>query len=192
MERGMGEAINKKHTFSPLLQERGRGEAMKISLIFAADEHDAIGRDNGLPWPKMAADMKRFKQLTMGHHVIMGRKTFESMAGELPGRTKIVVSRRLNYTLPESITVASSLGEALAHARDAGEQEAFVIGGAMLFNEAALEADTFYLTRIHGVFEADTFLPPINMDEWNTTEHQDFEADEKNPYPYSFLTLEKK
>ena len=162
---------------------------MKVSLVFAADEHNAIGKDNDLPWPKMSADMKRFKQLTMGHHVIMGRKTYESMVGDLPGRTLMVVSRSLNYTLPENIIVKESPGDALKYASERGEEEAFIIGGATLFKEAAFEADTFYLTRIHGVFEADTFLPELDMKEWQITEQQDFEADEKNPYPYSFLTL---
>ena len=164
---------------------------MKVSLVFAADEHNAIGKDNDLPWPKMSADMRRFKQLTMGHHVIMGRKTYESMIGDLPGRTIIVVSRSLNLTLPESIIVKESPGDALKYAKEHGEQEAFIIGGATLFKEAASEADTFYLTRIHGVFKADTFLPELNMNEWQTTEQQDFEADEKNPFPYSFFTLER-
>jgi len=165
---------------------------MKVSLVFAADEHNAIGKDNGLPWPKMSADMKRFKQLTMGHYVIMGRKTYESMVGDLPGRTLMVVSRSTNYLLPEGIIIKESPGDALKYAEEHGEQEAFIIGGATLFKASVFEADTFYLTRIHHVFEADTFLPEINMDEWQITDQQDFEADEKNPFPYSFLTLSRK
>jgi dihydrofolate reductase len=164
---------------------------MTVSLIFAADENNAIGKDNGLPWPKMSDDLKRFKRLTLGHHVIMGRKTHEAMGGELLGRKNIVVSRSTNYTLPESIVVVESLGDALKHADDDGETEAFVIGGAMLYKEAILVADKFYLTRIHNKFDADTWLPALNMDEWKITEQQDFAADEKNPYPYSFITLEK-
>ncbi len=164
---------------------------MKVSLVFAADENNAIGKGNGLPWPKMSADMKRFKQLTMGHYVIMGRKTYESMIGDLPGRTLIVVSRSTNYTLPEGNIIKESPGDALKFASNHGEEEAFIIGGATLFKEAAFEADTFYLTRIHHVFDADTFLPEINMKEWQVIEQQDFEADEKNPFPYSFLTLKR-
>jgi dihydrofolate reductase len=164
---------------------------MQISLILAADENNAIGLNNDLPWPKMSADLKRFKSLTLGHHVIMGRKTHESMGGELMGRKNIVVSRSTNYTLPESIEVVESLAEGLKYAADHGETEAFVIGGAMLFKEAVHHADIFYLTRIHNRFDADTWLPALNMDEWEITEQQDFEADEKNPYPYSFLVLKK-
>ncbi len=164
---------------------------MKVSLIFAADEHNAIGKNNDLPWPKMSADMRRFKQLTMGHHVIMGRKTYQSMTGDLPGRTKIVVSRDPDLKLPEGVFLAQSLDEAYKYAKDHDETEAFVIGGAMLLKEAISDADVFYLTRIHHVFEADTFISDINMNDWKITDEQDFEADEKNPFPYSFLTLEK-
>jgi dihydrofolate reductase len=164
---------------------------MLVSLIFAVDENNAIGKENGLPWPKMSADLKRFKATTLGHHVIMGRKTHESMGGELLGRKNIVVSRAVNYTLPAGIETVASLGDALKYAKDRGEAEAFVIGGAMLFKDAIDFADNFYLTRIHGIFEADTFLPPIDMNVWKITKQEDFEADEKNPYAYSFLKLEK-
>jgi len=165
---------------------------MKVSLVFAADDNNGIGKGNGLPWPKMSADLRRFKQITLGHYVIMGRTTHESMGGELLGRKNIVISRRDSFELPPSIEFVQSLGEALHIAQTHGEQEAMVIGGAMLFQEAVLVADTFYLTRIHGVFDADTFLPDLDMNAWQITEQQDFEADEKNPFPYSFLRLEKK
>lgn len=164
---------------------------MKVSLIFAADENNGIGKDNDLPWPKMSADMKRFKQLTMGHHVIMGRKTFQSMTSDLPGRTKIVVSRNSEFTVPENIILTPSLDAALKYARDHNEYEAFIIGGAAVFKEAVSLADIFYLTRIHHVFEADTFIPEIESGDWKISDRQDFEPDEKNPYPYSFLTLER-
>jgi dihydrofolate reductase len=165
---------------------------MKVSIILAVDENNGIGKDNGLPWPKMSADMKRFKSLTTGHYIIMGRNTYEALGGLLPNRKHIVVSRNTNYFVPPGVSVQPSLAMALKTAKDGGEEEVFIIGGAKLFKEAVLYADKFYLTRIHGSFEADTTLPAINMEEWNTIDEMNYERDDKNPYGYTFITLEKK
>lgn len=163
---------------------------MLVSLIFAMDEHNAIGVNNTLPW-HLPADLKKFKQDTMGHHIIMGRKTYESIGRPLPGRTSIVVSRQEDYSA-EGVKVAPALEQALHIARKAGETEAFIIGGAQLFRDAMPLADRFYLTRIHHTFTADTYLPAIDMREWEELERKDFQPDEKNKYPYSFITLKRK
>jgi dihydrofolate reductase len=163
---------------------------MIVSLLFAADENNGIGLNNALPW-HLPADLKWFKQHTMGHHIIMGRNTYESIGRLLPGRTTVVVSRRTNYTVPGA-TVHSSLQDALQQAKEVGETEAFVIGGAELFKAAIPVADRFYLTRIHHKFEADTFLPWMNMDEWEIISEEHHDPDEKNAWRYTFLVLERK
>lgn len=164
---------------------------MQLSLIFAMDENNAIGKDNKLPW-HLPADLKHFKQVTMNHTIIMGRNTFESIGRALPGRTNIVISRNPNYMLPPYITSAPSLATALQAAASRNEEEAIIIGGAQLFKEALPRAEKFYLTRIHHTFDADVFLPAINMDDWNILSQEAHQADEKNAYAYTFYTLERK
>jgi dihydrofolate reductase len=163
---------------------------MLISLIFALDEDNAIGFDNKLPW-HLPADLKRFNELTMGHHIIMGRHTAMGIGKALPGRVNIVVTSQKDFHIPGMISV-SSLSEALEIARSAGDDEAFIIGGAMLFNEALPLADKYYQTRIHHVFGADTYLPAIDLHNWNILSDNYHEADGKNKYDYTFLELEKK
>jgi dihydrofolate reductase len=163
---------------------------MLLSLIFALDENNGIGKSNTLPW-HLPADLKKFKQLTMGHNMLMGRKTWESIGKALPGRTSVVISQNVGIDIP-GVVVKKSLNEAIAFAKNAGENEAFVIGGAQLFQDAIPLADRFYLTRIHHTIDADTFLPPINMDEWIVIEEEFFPADEKNAYDFTFYILERK
>ncbi|MGZ5283354.1 MAG: dihydrofolate reductase [Bacteroidia bacterium] len=163
---------------------------MLLSLIFALDERNGIGKNNTLPW-HLPADLKKFKQLTMGHHMLMGRKTWESIGKALPGRTSVVITRNAEIDVP-GVVVKRSLEDALDFAKLQGETEAFVIGGAQLFNDAIPLADRFYLTRIHHTFDADTFLPPINMDEWKVIEEQYFPADEKNAYDFTLYILERR
>ncbi|RYD70989.1 MAG: dihydrofolate reductase, partial [Sphingobacteriales bacterium] len=126
----------------------------------------------------------------MGHHMLMGRKTWESIGKALPGRTSVVITRTAEIDVPD-VVVKRSLKEAIDFAKLACEKEAFVIGGAQLFQDAIPLADRFYLTRIHHVFDADTFLPPINMDKWIILEKEYFPADEKNLYPFTFYILER-
>jgi dihydrofolate reductase len=162
---------------------------MVVSLLFAMDENNAIGVNNALPW-HLPADLKWFKQHTMGHHIIMGRNTFESIGKLLPGRKTVVISRRPNYMIPGA-DVYPSLELAIEKAKEAGETEAFIIGGAELFKSAIPVADRFYLTRIHGTFEADTYLPALNMEEWKVLSEERNEADEKNKWAYTFMVLER-
>jgi dihydrofolate reductase len=132
-----------------------------------------------------------FKSLTMGHHMIMGRRTFESIGRALPGRRTIVVSRNPDY-LPEGATKASSLEEALALAREQGEEEAFIVGGGEIFIQALPLADRLYLTQVHAVTKADVFFPEFDRDEWEETRAFYQPADEKNEHAFTFRQLERK
>ena len=145
-----------------------------ISIVAAIADNNAIGKNRALLW-HMPADMKRFKELTTGHAVIMGRKTFESLPkGGLPNRKNIVLT-----TLPE--------------AGFEKEQDIFIIGGALVYRQALGIADKMYLTRVHAEFpDADSFFPVVNWDLWEEVEREEFPADEKNPYPYTFLTYVRK
>ena len=162
---------------------------MTISIIAAVAANGVIGRDNDLPW-RQSADLKRLKRLTMGHHMIMGRRTWESVGVPLPGRTIVVITRDPVYRVPEGVAVAHTLDEALQLA--AGDSEPFVAGGAGIFAQALQRADRMYLTRIHGEPEGDTFFPEFDdVNEWKLVDSEHYESDGKNQYPYSFLTYER-
>ncbi len=162
---------------------------MSASLIVAVAANGAIGREGDLPW-RLPADLRHFKRLTMGHHLIIGRRTWESVAVILPGRTMVVVTRDPNYRPGvEGVLVANSLEEALRLA--GGDDEPFVAGGAALYREAFDIVDRMYLTRIDAEFEADTFFPVFNAGQWVVVAEEKHEPDEKNVYPYTFLTLER-
>jgi dihydrofolate reductase len=156
---------------------------MTVSLIVAVDENNGIGKDNKLPW-HLPADLKHFKSLTTGHPIIMGRKTFESIGKVLPNRRNIVISRQSDY-LAEGATVVSSLNDAISTCKN--EDETFVIGGAEIFLFSLPIADILYLTVIHHEFNADTFFPKINKENWIEAESISYEPDEKNIYPYTFI-----
>lgn len=156
---------------------------MTISLIVAADEKNGIGKNNQLPW-HLPADLKHFKTLTTGHPIIMGRKTFESIGKALPNRRNIVISRQINY-LAEGAEVVASLPEAFYLCQD--DHEAFVIGGAQIFEQALSQASILYFTVIHHQFDTDTFFPKIDMAKWIKAESSSHEPDEKNIYSYSFI-----
>ena len=158
------------------------------SFVVAVSNNNVIGKDNKLPW-HLPADLKFFKRLTTGHHIIMGRKTFESFGKPLPDRTSVVITRQKKYH-PEGCVVVHSLEEALKIASD--EKEALIIGGAEIFKQAMPIADRIYLTRIKENFEGDTFFPELNKEEWILKEKKDFEPDEKNKYAYSFCIYERK
>lgn len=163
---------------------------MILSIIVAMDEKRGIGYQNQLPW-RLSADLVRFKMLTMHHHVIMGRKTFESIGRILPGRTMIVISRNHVYEAPGCL-VAHSLDGAINLAEKDGEDEAFVIGGATVYEAALLRADRLCLTQVHAVTEADAFFPEINDGDWIESQRIDLPADEKNEYSTTFRVLNRK
>jgi dihydrofolate reductase len=160
---------------------------MIVSLIAAMDEERGIGIDNRLPW-RLSSDLKRFKTLTMGHHIVVGRHTFESIGKPLPGRHTIVLTSRHNLSAAGCMTV-DSLEGALNLARQIGESEVFICGGARVFQHALPIADRFYLTVVHAKVDADTFFPVWREDEWVEEEAERHEADEKNQYPLTFKVL---
>lgn len=159
-----------------------------ISIIVAVAENNVIGKDNDLIW-KLPRDMKHFKETTTGHYIIMGRKTFESNGRPLPNRTNVIITRDKNYTA-EGCVVVHSLEDAIKEAKN--DTEAFIIGGGIIYEMALPIVDRIYLTKIHHNFEGDTYFPEINMDEWDIKDQRDFEPDEKNKYPFTIFTLDKK
>lgn len=161
---------------------------MRISIIAAMGRNRAIGRGGGLPW-RLPADMKFFKNKTMGHHLVMGRRTWEELGVALPGRTNIVVSRDGRFSPPDA-TVVRSLGEALRRAE--GEEEVFIAGGAVIYALALPLANRMYLTLIDEDFEADTFFPRFDEASWEIVQRDDHVPDEKNRWAYSFTTWERR
>ena len=161
---------------------------MAVSLIVAVSKNGVIGRAGGLPW-RLSADLKHCKKTTMGHHLIIGRRTWDEVGKPLPGRTMVVVTRSRRFA-PEGVRVAHSLEEALDIARD--DAEPFIGGGAHIYR-MALEndlIDRIYLTRIHAEVEGDTVFPEVDLDDWDLVSEEHHEADERNEYPYGFLVYE--
>lgn len=163
---------------------------MIVSLIVAMGQNRAIGLRGTLPW-RLSADLARFKHLTMGHHLIMGRKTYESIGRPLPGRTSIIVTRQADYKAAGCL-VTASLDEAVSLAQARGEQEAFVIGGAEIYAAALPKADRIHLTLVAASPEADTFFPEFDEAEWHRTKEGSAEADDRNQYAMTFVTLNRK
>ena len=161
---------------------------MKVSIIVAVADNGVIGRNGALPW-RISADLKRFKALTMGHHLVMGRKTFESIGRALPGRKTIIVTRNRDLAIPDVVS-AGSVESALLLAQD--DDEIFIAGGAEIYEQSLHRADRIYLTRVHGEPQGDVLFPEFDdVNEWRLADSEHFEADEKNEYPYSFLTYER-
>ncbi|MDR1525056.1 MAG: dihydrofolate reductase [Tannerella sp.] len=160
-----------------------------ISIIAAIAENRAIGANNDLLW-KLPNDMKRFRELTTGHTVVMGRKTFESLPkGALPNRTNVVLTEN-KYASFENCIVFNDLKEAMQAYRT---EETFIIGGAGIYSQAIDFADKLYITRVHHSFEnADVFFPELDDDEWIMTEQENFPNDDKHLYPYTFQTYIRK
>ena len=165
----------------------------RIALIWAMARNRVIGRDNTLPW-RLPADMRHFRELTTGHPVLMGRKTFESLGRPLPGRTNIVITSSRHY-VAQGCLVAHSLDEALAlavpHARPY-DSLIFVIGGEKLYAQMLPHADLLYVTLIEADIEGDAWFPDFDLTKWRATATVSHPADEKNPYPCEFQTLERK
>jgi dihydrofolate reductase len=160
---------------------------MIISLIVAASTNNVIGKDNKLLW-RLPNDMKFFKNTTWGMPVVMGRKTFDALAGEpLPGRFNFIITRSKDWDPHhEKAMVADSLAAALKAAQETDCKETFVIGGGEIYKEAMGIGDKIYMTRVHTVLEGDTWFPEIDEKEWELTENRDFPADDKHAFAYSF------
>jgi len=154
-----------------------------LTIIAAVAKNNALGKDNKLIW-HLPADLKRFKNVTLGHHVIMGRKTFESLGKPLPNRINIIITRDSNYTA-EGCIVTNSLTQALDAAKD--DTDPFILGGAEIYKQALEFADVLDLTIVHHEFDADVFFPEIDLTVWKETSRKSFKADDKNKYDYSFV-----
>lgn len=158
-----------------------------ITLIAAASDNHALGKDNQLIW-HISNDLKRFKQLTSGHAIIMGRKTFESMPKALPNRKNIILTRNASYQANGAF-VAHTIKEALELAGD--DSQPFIIGGGEIYTLFLSVADTIELTRVHDHFEADAFFPEIDLQDWTLVGEEKNEATQDQPYAYSYLTYKK-
>jgi dihydrofolate reductase len=159
-----------------------------VELVVAVSENDVIGRANQLPW-RLSADLQHFKRLTLGHHILMGRRTFESIGRALPGRTNWVLSRSSGFA-PADCKVVRTLEEGQAGA--GGESPLMVIGGAEIYRLCLPQARRIHLTLVHtNINDGDTFFAAWRAPEWTESSRERHEADEKNAYPYSFLTLDR-
>ena len=165
---------------------------MIISLIAAVSENNVIGKDNKLPW-HLPADMKYFRDTTMGHCVIMGRKNYDSIPLKyrpLDGRTNIVVTRQSDFKA-EGCVVVNSMEDALNESKKRNESEVFIIGGADIYRQTIAIADKIYYTRIHHTFEGDAFFPVVDGAKWKLNGQRDIQADEKNKFSFSFCVYQK-
>jgi len=163
---------------------------MKIILIAAAAENNALGKDNDLVW-HLPDDFKRFKKLTSHHPIIMGRKTFETFPKPLPNRKHIVITRKDDYTAPEGIIVVNSLEEAIK-AGNIEDETIYVIGGGDIYKLALEQATHIELTRVHETFEADAFFPEIDEKKWKLIKSIEHPKDERHNYAFTYLTYVKR
>ncbi|WP_417785695.1 dihydrofolate reductase [Tenacibaculum sp.] len=160
-----------------------------ITLIAAIAKNNALGKDNDLIW-HLPADLKRFKKVTTGHPILMGRNTFESIGKPLPNRTSIIITRNNNYFV-DGCLIANSIEQAIELTEG---KDAFIIGGAQIYKDALEQdlVDRLDITLLHHEFEADAFFPEIDMEIWKEVARKDFKADEKNKYDYSFVSYERR
>jgi dihydrofolate reductase len=161
---------------------------MIVSLIVAMDARGIIGRQGELPW-HLPADLKRFKSLTLGHPVVMGRKTFESIGRPLPGRTNIVISHDERYHAPDGVIVVNSFDAAMA--RCAAEEEVFVIGGESIYRLALERADRLYVTRVHAAVDGDARFPAPGLSGWKLVSEESHGTDERHAHEFTFQVYER-
>ncbi|WP_418512850.1 dihydrofolate reductase [Corallibacter sp.] len=181
--------IAKREVQKTLQEKKKANKSSTLTIIVAAGEDNAIGKDNDLIW-HLSNDLKRFKSLTNGHHIIMGRKTFESFPKPLPNRTHIVITRQERYPAPDGVIVVNNLEDALDAARL--DKQPYIIGGGEIYKQAMSLADKIELTRVHGTFDgADTFFPIIDRTIWKETNSVFHDKDEKHQYSFSFITYER-
>ena len=163
---------------------------MIVSIIVAMDKLGGIGKNNRIPW-KLPNDLKRFKHITMGHHILMGRKTWESLPKRLSGRKLIVISRDPDFRADEN-PVFCSIISGINYARDNGEQELFIIGGGQIFAEVINRVDRIYMTKISIVSDADVFFPEMVPNKWRRVQHEFLPPDEANAYESVFEIYQRK
>lgn len=162
---------------------------MIVSIIVAVDKNWGIGKDNQIPW-YLSDDLKQFKNLTMGHHLIMGRKTYQSIGKPLPGRTTIVISRNRDYLIEDGFIVYS-VDDAIQLAKSRGETEVFVIGGGEIYEQVIDIVDIIHLTEIDTDADCDVTFPNIKWEKWEEVESKQFEADCRNQFPFSYRKLQR-
>ncbi|MEQ9405840.1 MAG: dihydrofolate reductase [Cyclobacteriaceae bacterium] len=165
---------------------------MRVSMIAAMGSNRVIGKDNDIPW-HLPDDFRFFKEKTKGHHVIMGRKNWESLPPKfkpLPDRPNLIVSRQSTYAAPEA-SIFRSIEEALDKAEQAGENEAFIIGGGEIYRQSLEIADTIYLTEIKGEFEGQTTFPEFDKEEWKEVSRKHHPIDERHKYSFDFVEYKK-
>lgn len=160
-----------------------------ITVIAAIASNNALGKDNDLIW-HLPADLKRFKKVTTGHYILMGRNTYESIGKPLPNRTTIIITRNKNY-FKEGCLIANSLEQAIEMSKE--EAQVFIIGGAQIYKETIAKdlAEQLDITLVHNEFEADVYFPEIDTKIWKEVAREDFKADEKNEHDYSFISYQK-
>lgn len=162
---------------------------MRISLVVAAAHNNVIGNRGEIPW-RLPDDQRFFRRITMGHVIVMGRKTFDSIGKPLPGRTNLVLSRSDRAPI-EGVFAFSDLAEAENWARDRATEELFVIGGEAVYREALPRADRIFLTRVHAEPEGDVFFPEIDAARWRCTRREEHPSDERHAFDFAFETWER-
>ena len=163
---------------------------MRISFIVAKSENNVIGRDNDLPW-HLKDDLQNFKKVTMGHHILMGRKTFESIGKALPGRMSLVISNEPRAN-SESILWFNSIFRAIKQAERNGETELFIIGGEKIFRSSLSLIDRIYLTEVQAVVPGNVYFPALSLKNWKKISQQSFSKSEKNEFDFSIQVLDRK
>ena len=161
-----------------------------LKILVAFDENRVIGKNNALIW-HLPADLKRFKALTTGHVIIMGRKTFESIGRPLPNRTTVVISRQQDLKI-EGVILAHSVEEAILKAKSISRDDIFIVGGAEIYQLSLPLADQILVTQLHDIFEGDAFFPEISPAIWEVTEQERGVTDEQNAYQFSYITYSRK
>lgn len=159
-----------------------------IIIIAAVSENNALGKNNDLVW-HLPDDFKRFKQLTSGHYIVMGRKTFESFPKPLPNRTHVIITRQKNYS-PEGCLIANTLQEAMQLCPK--NEDTYIIGGGEIYNQSIGIADILEITRVHHTFDADTFFPDIDAEVWQLTNEVFHPKDDKHNYSFTYQTYHRK
>lgn len=188
-ERKIAQSQAYKETH-PETKPEEKKNSNELTIIVAAGEDNAIGKDNDLIW-HLSNDLKRFKKLTSGHHIIMGRKTFESFPKPLPNRTHIVITRQKDYQVPNGVIVVNNLEDAIDTARK--DNQPFIIGGGEIYKQSMHLANKLEITRVHATFKgADTFFPEIDTNSWKEVNRTTHDADEKHAYAFSFITYVKR
>ena len=163
---------------------------MIVSAIVASAKNNVIGKNNNIPW-YLPADLKYFKKTTLNHHIIMGRKCYQSIGKPLPKRTNIIITRN-PFFIASNCLIAASVEDALNIAYDNGETEAFIIGGGQIYDISKAMWDRIYFTEVDLEVDGDVFFPEINPEEWNLISNEPHQPDEKNEHPYTFKIFERK